>query len=240
MRACKCPGCGAELNIDDNNRDFAFCQYCGAKIMLDDYRSTQRIVDEARLKEAEIKMRQLEMEERKQAQAIEEREKARRQEQERELSEKNEKKRFRLISVITFLASLFFIVIGVVLCAGSDTDNSIIAGFFLLSIGIIIMAVLFLILKWRNDAENARNGMVKLTFSGNQDENYQVVQSNYAKMGFKNIMAVNLQDLFLGVLDKPGKVESITIDGLSPIYGKWYSPDAQVIIKYHGFANKKG
>ena len=77
MRACKCPGCGAELNIDDNNRDFAFCQYCGAKIMLDDYRSTQRIVDEARLKEAEIKMRQLEMEERKQAQAIEEREKAR-------------------------------------------------------------------------------------------------------------------------------------------------------------------
>ena len=178
--------------------------------------------------------------ERKQAQAIEEREKARRQEQERELSEKNEKKRFLLISVITFLVSLFFIVIGVVLCAGSDTDNSIIAGFFLLSIGIIIMAVLFLILKWRNDAENARNGMVKLTFSGNQDENYQVVQSNYAKMGFKNIMAVNLQDLFLGVLDKPGKVESITIDGLSPIYGKWYSPDAQVIIKYHGFANRRG
>ena len=53
-------------------------------------------------------------------------------------------------------------------------------------------------------------------------------------------MAVNLQDLFLGVLDKPGKVESITIDGLSPIYGKWYSPDAQVIIKYHGFSNRRG
>lgn len=34
MRACKCPGCGAELNIDDNNRDFAFCQYCGAKSCL--------------------------------------------------------------------------------------------------------------------------------------------------------------------------------------------------------------
>ena len=37
----------------------------------------------------------------------------------------------------------------------------------------------------------------------------------------------------------PGCGAELNIDD-NPIYGKWYSPDAQVIIKYHGFANKKG
>lgn len=68
MRACFCPNCGASLNFDDNNRDFGFCQFCGAKIMLDDYRSTHRVVDEARIHEDEtnrmIKMQEMEMEER--------------------------------------------------------------------------------------------------------------------------------------------------------------------------------
>ena len=70
MRSCTCPNCKANLTIDDNNRDFAFCQYCGAKIMLDDYRSIYRYVDEAELKQAEteqmLKLKALELEERKQ------------------------------------------------------------------------------------------------------------------------------------------------------------------------------
>ena len=54
MRTCKCPNCNATLTIEDENRDFAFCQYCGAKIMLDDYRSTQRIIDEAKIKRSQL------------------------------------------------------------------------------------------------------------------------------------------------------------------------------------------
>ncbi len=54
MRTCNCPNCNANLTIDDENRDFAFCQYCGVKIMLDDYRSTHRVVDEAKIKQAEV------------------------------------------------------------------------------------------------------------------------------------------------------------------------------------------
>lgn len=67
MRRCNCPNCSASLDIDDSNRNFAFCQYCGTKIMLDDYRSMHRVVDEARIKEAElekeIRLKELEIEE---------------------------------------------------------------------------------------------------------------------------------------------------------------------------------
>ena len=49
MRAFICPSCHASLSINNANRDFAFCEYCGAKIMLDDYRTTRRIIDEAKL-----------------------------------------------------------------------------------------------------------------------------------------------------------------------------------------------
>ena len=67
MRTCKCPNCNATLTIEDENRDFAFCQYCGAKIMLDDYRSTQRIIDEAKIKQIEydreIRLKELALQE---------------------------------------------------------------------------------------------------------------------------------------------------------------------------------
>ena len=65
MKKCTCPNCGANLSIKTNDRDFAFCQYCGTKIMLDDYRATHRIIDEAQIKKAEnehaIRLKELEI-----------------------------------------------------------------------------------------------------------------------------------------------------------------------------------
>ena len=55
MKQYKCPSCGSELNIDDKNKEFAFCQFCGTKIMLDDHRSTYRVIDEAKIHETETK-----------------------------------------------------------------------------------------------------------------------------------------------------------------------------------------
>ena len=70
MKIHNCPNCNATLDLEVNNREFAFCQYCGTKILLDDYRSTHRFVDEARIKEAElecqIRLKELEMEKEKQ------------------------------------------------------------------------------------------------------------------------------------------------------------------------------
>ncbi len=58
-----CPNCGAQLQVDPS-RGHAFCQYCGSKLLFDDGSTTininQRIIDEARLKEAEVRLKELE------------------------------------------------------------------------------------------------------------------------------------------------------------------------------------
>lgn len=68
-RTVKCPGCGADLTVKDDNRDFMFCEFCGTKIRLDDYQETHRFVDEARIQESkdakELRIKEMEFEERK-------------------------------------------------------------------------------------------------------------------------------------------------------------------------------
>ena len=88
----RCTNCGADLEIDPDRKQL-FCSYCGTKLVLDDenVQITNRIVDEARLKEAEVRLRELEYE------------------HERELREETirleQKKSFR-ISVIAYLCVL--------------------------------------------------------------------------------------------------------------------------------------
>lgn len=55
-----CPGCGANLSTEDGRKQY-FCQYCGMKIMLDDESITYRTVDEARIKEAEVRMHEIDL-----------------------------------------------------------------------------------------------------------------------------------------------------------------------------------
>ena len=68
-RTVKCPSCGAEHTVKDNNRDFMFCEYCGTKVRLDDYQETHRFVDEARIQESkdnkELEFRRMAFEEKK-------------------------------------------------------------------------------------------------------------------------------------------------------------------------------
>ena len=50
FRIMKCPACGGDLNIE-TDRDFLFCQFCGAKLMKDDQKIViehiERKIDEA-------------------------------------------------------------------------------------------------------------------------------------------------------------------------------------------------
>lgn len=70
-RTVKCPGCGADLTVKDDNREFMFCEFCGTKVRLDDYQETYRFVDEARIQESkdakELRLKEMEFEERKRA-----------------------------------------------------------------------------------------------------------------------------------------------------------------------------
>ena len=66
----KCPECNASLSIEDD-RQHCFCKYCGTKIIIDDGSTTHtyRKVDEARIREADVKenirRRELAIEEKK-------------------------------------------------------------------------------------------------------------------------------------------------------------------------------
>lgn len=58
VRSIKCPECNSSLNVNiQEGQHECYCQYCGAKITLDDHISNHvyRKVDEARIKEAEIR-----------------------------------------------------------------------------------------------------------------------------------------------------------------------------------------
>ena len=81
-RTVKCPSCGAELTVKDDNRDFMFCEFCGTKVRLDDYQETHRFVDEAKVRRVDafkdIAMKGMELHEKKQEQEREEAEKNRR------------------------------------------------------------------------------------------------------------------------------------------------------------------
>ena len=57
----RCVNCGAELEIDAERKQ-AYCPYCGVQLLLDDesIHITNRFIDEARLKEAEVRLKELE------------------------------------------------------------------------------------------------------------------------------------------------------------------------------------
>ena len=63
ITALRCTACEADLQNEDSN-NLIFCPYCGTKLALEDdnIEITNRIVDEARLKEAEIRLKELEYE----------------------------------------------------------------------------------------------------------------------------------------------------------------------------------
>ena len=88
----QCKNCGAELQVDSERKQI-FCSYCGIKLLLDDesINITNRFVDEARIKEAEVRLKELEYQ------------------HERELREevlRQEQKKTYRISLIVFLSIL--------------------------------------------------------------------------------------------------------------------------------------
>lgn len=65
---------------------------------------------------------------------------------------------------------------------------------------------------------------------------YQNVEEEFENAGFTNIKSVAMEDLILGILDKEGEVDSVTVDGNEEYSAdKWVPADTEVIINYHSF-----
>lgn len=228
MRSCNCTNCGASLTVDDNNRDFAFCQYCGAKIMLDDYRSTHRVVDEAKIKQAEtdqmVKLKQLEM-----------------LEAARINKEKNLKLKI-IISLILAIIGILMIIIGFM--AGSVTGDED-SGFYMASVVgmLMIVGVGFIWLdsndKDKEELDFGDKAKVPSSIEEFEKKNYSAIEAMMKSAGFTNVKCVPLNDLTIGILKRPGTVESITINGQKiERGGRKFPCDAMIVISYHSFANR--
>lgn len=244
MRACFCPNCGASLKFEDDNRDFGFCQFCGAKIMLDDYRSTHRVVDEARIHEDEtnrmIKMREMEA-------AVQERKQKHEEELQRLQNENVHRQKIAKLnfftSIIISIFSLILIIIGV--CLFQSTYENKPLSLFLIFDGIFVIIIYISIFcntqTKNNSSVNFRAlGYIQLTpealaFKG---KNYRNIQSIYTRLGFKRIVIVNMKDLTAIYYKSRGLVAAVTIDGSDVKKNQWYDPNAKVVIKYHGYDNR--
>ena len=236
MRKCVCPNCNAQLSFNDD-REFAFCEYCGTKVMLDDYRETFRFVDEARVKEAEARMRELELE-----------------------REKMEEARETL--PFAYLVALAFIILGVIMRIFNNSS----LGALLILIGIVVgvknyqnahpeevkkaeeerkakaaakKAQLEAACK---DAQSRYGRMIDVPIRLiNSSQNYRTVEAELRGLGFENIRLVNMRDLTIGFLETKGKVQSVTINGakkgIQSLDDNCYMfpASASVVITYHGY-----
>ena len=67
------------------------------------------------------------------------------------------------------------------------------------------------------------------------EQNYVTIQQKLLSAGFRNVTCINMHDVTLGLLQKPGMVESITVNGENVVSGgKIYMPDVPIVITYHG------
>ena len=90
----------------------------------------------------------------------------------------------------------------------------------------------------KDDEEDDFGDTVKVPsgISDFEEKNYTAIEAMFTSAGFTNVKCVPLNDLALGLLKKPGMVESITIKGKTITSGGGkFTPDAPVVIAYHSY-----
>ena len=223
LNSVKCPECGATLPIEEG-RTQVFCSYCGTKVIVtNENEHIYRHIDEAGIKQAEtnrmVRMRELDIEEQRAAQG-------------------NSLK--KVLTIIWLALSLIVLVICIVKIAVQDDFTT---GFLMLFYlgGPVIGGGAYLIFKLIPEKETDKalmsSGGIRLPkdIFPYSDKYYEAVQASLQNAGFNNITCINMHDLTLGLLQKPGKVESITVNGEKVMNGgRVYMPSVPITITYHG------
>ena len=211
----KCPSCNAAITANEND-DSVVCEYCDTKILL---RSEEEIAAK-RKHEAELLAQKHEQE------AKMKREEAERESRMREIEmQKRQASTRRGLIAAWIIISIILILIGL--------KGNLIC--FL--IGAASFTVMGIIVKHKYDEKQLANGKLKIPSLVNvSSDNYAAVAALFTSAGFKNVKCVPLKDLIAGILEKPGMVSKITINGKEVISGGgWVSADSLVTITYHSF-----
>lgn len=218
----KCPECGASLDVEEGRKQL-FCEYCGAKIMLEnDHEYTYRSIDEAEIKKAETE-RILRLKEFEKAERAE------------KISNK--------VKIIVLSLSLALGASGIIMIAvGFSNDDYIglsLAGLFAIEGAPFVAGIGFNLFDNSEDKEPSNRIQVPISMSNAEGKEYSVVEAQFRGAGFSNITCVPLKDLRVGLLKKQGTVASLSVDGNTVVVsGQKCAPDVSVIISYHSFANE--
>lgn len=170
-----------------------------------------RHIDEASIKQAEadkiVQLRKLEIIERKRAEAAK-------------------------VKRVKIIVSILVGILGIgLMIAGAGMGGLV--GLLVLE---GVMFIWILSDKDKEDDELDFGDKVKVPsgISGYESKSYSAIEAMFVSAGFTNVRCVPLNDLTMGLLKKPGMVQSITIRGKEITSGgKKFSPDAPVVISYH-------
>lgn len=246
MRACKCPNCGSNLNFDEIDREYVFCQYCGAKIDLMDQRSihTEHIVDDARIKNADSIHRVVDIfaspfEERKRKKQ----EEAARQKQAEEEAKKRQEEASEAFGEL--MGGLGIAFAALVHQIQKHPKHTLIA--FVLIIAICAAHSSVHAANTRKAAEEADRiasshiamGEVQYPEEARSSGDYRNLYKELRDAGFTNITLVPAGDLIIGYFNSENDIIEITVDG-APAFnkGEWYPSDIPIVISYHSYTKE--
>lgn len=223
VNAVKCPSCGADLPVEEG-REKIFCSFCGTPIVItNENEHIYRHIDEAGIKQAEtdrmVRMRELDLEEKK-------------------AFETNGMQK----TLIMIWLALSLVILAICIFKWAIQDDFA-TGFLMLVYmgGPVIGGGAYLIFKLLPEKQNEKtmklNGGIRFPkgLEPFSEKNVEHVANALKSVGFYNIECVNMHDLTIGLLQKPGKIDSITVNGERITSGgKIYMPEAYIVITYHG------
>lgn len=223
MQVFECPKCGAVLNIN-GDEEYIVCEYCDSKIKLD-------LPHEEKHNEDAVKLRQIEVEREFKLKAIEK--------EEQEAAKKNKVKK---ITMITWLGvSAILLLISVIKMNLSDSDG--LGGFFMLFYVFLPVFIgggilLFKVIPDRErDKKLLQSGGIRLPSmqGGYRGKNVVEVEQVFYQAGFTNVQCISMNDVVLGIFQRPNIVENVIIGGSErQTGGRVYMPNVSIVIRYHG------
>ncbi len=88
--------------------------------------------------------------------------------------------------------------------------------------------------KDNEDLNSEDTAKVPSSISDFAKKDYSAIAAMFESAGFTNVRCVPLNDLAIGLLKRPGMVESITVNGETVTSGgKRFPKNAPVVISYH-------
>ncbi len=228
----QCPNCGANLETE-TDKEQCFCVYCGTKLLVHSPGTkTYRIVDEARIREAELMQNR--------TQSTVSPPPSQRYPDSFEIETANQERIAHAERVSGITAWVFTII-----CA--------VAGLILLAVnvplGISSLTVsLFLLIFHSSIVSNAKSSEEEKiileqntgarfpdSYGNFSETHYATLLSALQGLGFTNIICESMHDIKIGLLKKPGLIESVSVNGTKiSSGGKVYQFDAVIVITYHG------